>query len=113
MTKKDEAEKMHFFPIKSMEDKPPRHAFLCYYVTDKKHSNLFIFDPMTEAQAGRENRMGLWSISILKNLYLALNKPMVHVRYGSSSGSNCLWQSLRKLDMIIHDDNEFKQFTCK
>ena len=109
-TKKDKTKAMHFFSMKSHKDRPPRHAFVCVYLTGKKSSNLVVFDPMSKSFASRENKLGMWSISILNNLYYALNKPNTTFQYGSSRGSDCLWQSLRQLDRIIHDPEILRPF---
>ena len=105
---------MHYIPRHSDSDRPPRHAFLCFYKPGKpgKHSSrLYVYDPMTKVQAGWENNREMWSLSIFRKLYEDLKKPTVTFRYGASRGSDCLWQSLRELDRIIKSPTAFDKFT--
>ena len=110
VTNKDKSRTVHHIPLSSDKEVPPRHTFLCFFMVEKKETRLVIFDPMTKTHSNRENNRGIWSISVLKNLYYSLLKPTVSVRHGSSRGSDCLWQSLRQLDRIIHDQERFRQF---
>ena len=90
--------------------KPPRHALTCFYRPSSVGSELYVFDPMTKTEADRSNPCGIFSYSIVKEVYERLNRPTIIVSHGKSRGSDCLWQALRHLDGITSSKVKLDEF---
>ena len=107
---KDGSKKVFRYLLSDKKNAPPRHALACYYRPEPTGAELFVFDPMTKKHSDRLNPGGIWSLSILKEMYARLKRPSVFVRHGKSRGSDCLWQALRKLDDITSSSTSFDAF---
>ena len=110
MNRRGKKSETHHVPLDMDKDRPSRHAYLCMYLPnkeDKSKTQLIVFDPIVKKHANKFNAYGVWSISILKQLYRRLKRPTVCLRYGTSRGFDCVWQVLRKMGQILADEEAY------